>query len=774
MKKLTFIFLALMCCMSIFATTYLVESGTPGAATWTGDPQGTTIINLTVEGQTLNAWFSSVTFDQEDEVWIAAGTYVLDGAIQMQRTTDYVNNKSYSVYGGFSGSETSLSDRQKGVDPWSFTNETILDGDNTYQIVFSPDINNGGYYDATNNKIWLFDGLTFTQGYGANGGAIDGKGAIAVQNCKFINNTSTTSGGGFHAAGQFVRLSGCLFSSNTALTNGGGAYVSGDRPYGVNNCVFEFNTLTSTGNGAGGGLYFNDNSGIAEFGIIKECIFRGNSGMWFGGALYVKANRIENCIIVNNAGLRSGPANYKNTVVVDTRGNFINCTFANNAGGMRLSGNPTFTNTIIWNNTNTYETAPANGIFTNCAYNVVPTGDWVSGADNITLGDDNGTAVNFSNPTTFVGLPADDTQKTELLDAEWKLTSTSPCIDEGITTDVVTDFWGTKRPQMNAFDIGAHEFPCTNKPTVVLTASSESVCEGESVELSLALTGNAPWDVVYTAGNGENDTIKNIATSPYVFNVTPSETTNYSIVSVLVDGCENENPEASLIVVVNPTYVTPVSETITEGETYDFFGTLLDEAGDYSHTLNTIHECDSVINLTLTVQKLPSSITMIPQEVEIAIGEQSTLSVTVLPDDAFDKSVTWISRNPSIATVNNNGEVTGVSAGEVYVVAVTVNEMKDSCEVTVKVPTSDIDFGTTPTIDVFPNPATDYLIIQTGEQQINSAKLFNLIGYEVLEINSIINRKGKTRIDMSKLDSGTYLLYMKIEDEFVVKKIMKK
>ena len=47
------------------------------------------------------------------------------------------------------------------------------------------------------------------------------------------------------------------------------------------------------------------------------------------------------------------------------------------------------------------------------------------------------------------------------------------------------------------------------------------------------------------------------------------------------------------------TYETPITRHFCEGESYDFFGTPLNAAGTYYHTLESIHGCDSVIKLNL-------------------------------------------------------------------------------------------------------------------------------------------------------------------------------
>ena len=65
-----------------------------------------------------------------------------------------------------------------------------------------------------------------------------------------------------------------------------------------------------------------------------------------------------------------------------------------------------------------------------------------------------------------------------------------------------------------------------------------------------------------------------------------------------VSGCDSV---ITLTLTVNPVYNTPVEAEICEGGSYNFFGQSLTTAGTYTHTLQTVHGCDSVITLTLTV-----------------------------------------------------------------------------------------------------------------------------------------------------------------------------
>ena len=64
-------------------------------------------------------------------------------------------------------------------------------------------------------------------------------------------------------------------------------------------------------------------------------------------------------------------------------------------------------------------------------------------------------------------------------------------------------------------------------------------------------------------------------------------------------------------------------------------------------------------------------------------GETATLTATVLPEDATDKTVTWSSSNETVATVSD-GIVTPVSEGETDITVTTVEgSYTDTCKVTV-------------------------------------------------------------------------------------------
>ena len=65
----------------------------------------------------------------------------------------------------------------------------------------------------------------------------------------------------------------------------------------------------------------------------------------------------------------------------------------------------------------------------------------------------------------------------------------------------------------------------------------------------------------------------------------------------------------------------------------------------------------------------PESVTLDPSSVNLTIYETATLVPTVLPENANDKTVSWSSADPTIATVDANGVVTAVGFGSTTITA---------------------------------------------------------------------------------------------------------
>jgi len=78
-----------------------------------------------------------------------------------------------------------------------------------------------------------------------------------------------------------------------------------------------------------------------------------------------------------------------------------------------------------------------------------------------------------------------------------------------------------------------------------------------------------------------------------------------------------------------------------------------------------------------------ASVKLDKESLELLLGESATLTATVSPDNASDKTVTWSSSNEQVAKVDASGKVTTVSVGEAVITA-KAGEKTAKCKVTVK------------------------------------------------------------------------------------------
>ncbi|MDR1347743.1 MAG: Ig-like domain-containing protein, partial [Prevotellaceae bacterium] len=77
----------------------------------------------------------------------------------------------------------------------------------------------------------------------------------------------------------------------------------------------------------------------------------------------------------------------------------------------------------------------------------------------------------------------------------------------------------------------------------------------------------------------------------------------------------------------------------------------------------------------------PTGVTLNKTTLALAVGETETLTATVTPANATDKTVTWTSSAPAVATVDD-GLVTAVAKGEATITVTTANGKTATCALT--------------------------------------------------------------------------------------------
>jgi Secretion system C-terminal sorting domain len=149
--------------------------------------------------------------------------------------------------------------------------------------------------------------------------------------------------------------------------------------------------------------------------------------------------------------------------------------------------------------------------------------------------------------TTLTGL---------ISDATGKVTFDLPLISENngqileITSITRTDI----SPNCNSVLSGITTALVINERPTATVTGDQAVCFGSiSSDITVTLTGTAPWNIVYTDGNGSFP-VTNIMTSPYTFTVGTFSTKTYTV-TALEDATCTANPSdisGSATVTVNP------------------------------------------------------------------------------------------------------------------------------------------------------------------------------------------------------------------------------
>ena len=94
------------------------------------------------------------------------------------------------------------------------------------------------------------------------------------------------------------------------------------------------------------------------------------------------------------------------------------------------------------------------------------------------------------------------------------------------------------------------------------------------------------------------------------------------------------------------------------------------------------YDVDTTIYAALPV----NNITLNKTELSLYVNSTETLTATVSPEDAYNRTLHWESSNPSVATVDSNGNVKAISRGEAVITATAADGQgaKAECTVTVK------------------------------------------------------------------------------------------
>lgn len=399
-----------------------------------------------------------------NEIWVAGGIYKpsADSTGSTSPTDDrtktfYIPTKNIKIYGGFAGTESTLSERILRATP------TILSGDldnddksNPLGVVESADslVGNNTYHVVilgVQSTSFLFDGFTITAGK-ADGMSSDSLGGGLFHEVVGTNVTSSPF------------ISNCLFKGNLATT-GGAVY---NTALAGNTCSTKFINVFFGGNKStlnGGAIQNEAKDAATNNSQWINCVFLGNLAMVEGAGVNNEVSSVTgsmnnsiyfNCTFVGNKAPSTGRA--------------INYGQPTGGSGLAASANVTtfIKNCILWNNYG------LNSIDTNRLASFTIEHSVIENLDltGIGTGNFNGNDHNASDPLFNGNTPTDEAPTCK---GTARLREGSPCFDAGDTNIfpsdeldldhdnnvnefIPYDFTGNPRISSNSMvDIGAFE-----------------------------------------------------------------------------------------------------------------------------------------------------------------------------------------------------------------------------------------------------------------------------------------------------------------------------
>lgn len=586
---------------------------------------------------------------EEDSIWVAKGIYVpsvpfnpYGGPSTDEKEKTFLINKDIKLYGGFSGTEMTLSERDLTTGDTTFLDGLLSATDTAYNVVYID-----GSYGKNITSAMIFDGFTVRNGRAESSTIPHGSGAgiyndgsfgncsPSIANVTFYDNTALVGGAIFNDGGGGISnpsIKNVVFYNNTAMYFGG-AISNDGRGNGTCNPSIEHAVFYNNSARIGGGVHsflsnpniknatFDNN--LAKFGgaiyndasspSITNATFDNHSVELYGGAIFNLGGNLGGCspIIINaifsNNSARWGGAIYSDGKEDDTSHPRVeNATFYNNSADS--------TGGAIYN----YfaDLTVSNSLFsTNKSNNVIDTvrADIDSVGENITT-------ITYSltqeNSLFSAGTGILNNQNPQFVDAangDFSLLNCSPAINAGTTPNpaIPMDIKGNAR--VGAYDMGAYEFQGTpvqitmSEPTV-----TQPTCETATgtIVINATATGNAALQ--YSVDDGatwhDNKTFSVQTVGSYTLktrlkNSVSCEdvyTSNPVVLSAVTNCCPTMVNAGSDATVCNSSY-TLQGTALQTGETGQW--TFVDNPNDKG-TLTNPTNPDAVVNANFDAEEI--------------------------------------------------------------------------------------------------------------------------------------------------------------------------
>ena len=225
--------------------------------------------------------------------------------------------------------------------------------------------------------------------------------------------------------------------------------------------------------------------------------------------------------------------------------------------------------------------------------------------------------------------------------------------------------------------------------SVTWTSSDESVAAVDQDGLVTAVSPGSATVTVTTVDGGKTAvchvSVGQLAATGDAINITPYSVTLPCAANQTVEGM-SAAVQYSKSEAMEPSSVTEIPAVFAADDTFDVTLSGLTPLTTYYFRavvrVGSVTSYGKIKSFTTTTVAV-TGVELDKTTLRLMIGDEVMLSATVNPSDAVDKSVTWSSSKPGIATVTE-GKVKGIAAGKATVtVKSTDGGFTASCEVTV-------------------------------------------------------------------------------------------
>ena len=301
-------------------------------------------------------------------------------------------------------------------------------------------------------------------------------------------------------------------------------------------------------------------------------------------------------------------------------------------------------------------------------------------------------------------------------------------------------------------------------PLPVVTVSGNSlVCLGSSISQTLS---------------GANSYSINAISTASVLILTPTVTTNYTIIALSINGCTAsivKNITVStlpIITISGSSFVcngSSITQTLLGASSYSLNGISTGTLLTLSPITSTIfiingvntNGCFSSINNSITVNALPS-LSLSSSSPTICVGKTATLTATGA------NLYTWAGNGTgSSIVVTPTASITYSVVGKSIAnctVSASITQNVELCTSISELINNDIKFS------IYPNPSSSNVKIDFDSKKAFNLKIINLVGTLIHEENHIYSG---TIVDIGAMAKGIYFIKLSSGKEIYIRKLIK-